>query len=49
MDGLTVLHSAVVVAQLIEQWLLIPEICGSNPVIGKLYNTYSITVNFIEK
>ena len=25
----------VVVAQLVEQWLLIPELRGSNPVIGK--------------
>ena len=27
----------VVVAQLVEQWLLTPEIRGSNPVIGKFY------------
>ena len=26
---------AVVVAQLVERLLLIPEVCGSNPVIGK--------------
>ena len=26
---------AVVVAQLVEQSLPIPEVCGSNPVIGK--------------
>ena len=29
---------AVVVAQLAEQSLLIPEIRDSNPVIGKFYN-----------
>ena len=27
----------VVVAQLVERWLLIPEVGGSNPVIGKNY------------
>ena len=26
---------AVVVAQLVEQSLPIPEVCGSNPIIGK--------------
>ena len=36
---------AVVVAQLVERLLLIPEIRNSNPVIGKLYITYYITVN----
>ena len=39
----------MVVAQLVEQLLLSPEVCGSNPVIGKLYNTYTYTVNCIEK
>ena len=29
------LQRAVVVAQLMERLLLIPEVCGSNPVIGK--------------
>ena len=39
---------AVVVAQLIEQSFPIPEVCSSNPVIGKnLYWTF--TVNCIEK
>ena len=39
---------AVVVTQLVECLLPIPEVCGSNPVIGKnLYRT--INVNFIEK
>ena len=33
----------MVVAQLVEQSLPIPEVHGSNPVIGKF------TVNFIEK
>ena len=28
---------AVVVAQLVEQSLPIPEVRGSNPVIGKIY------------
>ena len=38
----------MVVAQLVEQSLLIPEVRGSNPVIGKnLYRTF--TVNCIEK
>ena len=27
---------AVVVAQLAEQLLLTPEVCGSNPVIGEI-------------
>ena len=39
---------AVVVAQLVERSLPIPEVRGSNPVIGKnLYRTF--TVNCIEK
>ena len=39
---------AVVVAQLVERLLPIPEVRGSNPVIGKnLYGTF--TVNCIEK
>ena len=28
-------RGAVVVAQLVERLLPIPEVCGSNPVIGK--------------
>ena len=32
-----VLHWAVVVAQLVERLLPIPEVRGSNPVIGKIY------------
>ena len=38
----------MVVAQLVERSLLIPEVCGSNPVIGKNLYTYSehlFTVN----
>ena len=32
---------ALVVAQLVEQSLPIPEVCGSNPIIGKnLYWTF---------
>ena len=39
---------AVVVAQVVERLLLIPEVRSSNPVIGKnLYWTF--TVNCIEK
>ena len=42
------LNWAVVLAQLVEQLLPIPEILGSNPVIGKnLY--WTCTVNCIEK
>ena len=39
---------AVVVAQLVERSLLIPEVCGSNPVIGKnllIYIEHLFTVN----
>ena len=39
----------MIVTQLVERSLLIPEICGSNPVIGKFYITYNITVNCIDK
>ena len=28
---------AVVVAQLVERSLTTPELCGSNPVVGKFY------------
>ena len=38
----------MVVAQLVEQLLVIPEVCSSNPVIGKFYIT-EITVNCIKK
>ena len=42
------LYWAVVVAQLVERSLPIPEVHGSNPVISKnLYWTF--TANFIEK
>ena len=42
------LRWAVVVAQLVERSLPIPQVRGSNPVIGK--NSYwTFTVNFIEK
>ena len=30
---------AVVVAQLVERLLLTPEICGSNPDVGKILST----------
>ena len=39
---------AVVVAQLVERLLPVPEVCGSNPVTGKkIYGTF--TVNCIKK
>ena len=31
------LSRAVVVTQLVERLLLIPEVCSLNPVIGKIY------------
>ena len=41
---------ALVVAQLDEQSLPTPEVCGSNPVIGKIYIRYLfVSVNCIEK
>ena len=40
---------AVVVAQLMEQLLPIPEVRGSNKVIGKIYSENLFTVNCIEK
>ena len=42
-------NMAVVVAQLVEQSLPIPEVQGSNPVIGKIYIEHLLTVNCIEK
>ena len=40
----------MVVAQLVEQPLLIPEVRGSNPVIGKnLYIEHLFIINCIEK
>ena len=39
----------MVVAQMEERSLLIPEGRGSNPVIGKIYNEHLFTVNCIEK
>ena len=33
-------NRTVVVAQLVEQSLLIPEVHGWNPVIGKIYFVY---------
>ena len=47
--NITIVKSrAVVVAQLVERLLPIPEVRGSNPVIGK-FNEHSLTVNCIEK
>ena len=39
---------AVVVAQLVERSPPIPEVCSSNPLIGKIYIEH-FTVNCIEK
>ena len=40
---------AVVVAQLVERMLSIPEVRGSNPFIGKIYIEQLFTVNCVEK
>ena len=40
---------AVVMAQLVEQSLLTPDVRGSNPVISKLHIVHLFTVNCIEK
>ena len=40
---------AMVVAQLEELSLLIPEVSSSTPVIGKIFNERLFTVNCIEK
>ena len=37
---MTKIHTAVVVAQLVQRLLPIPEVCSSNPVIGKIYWTF---------
>ena len=46
-------YREVVVAQLVERLLLIPEVCGSTPVIGKIYIehlfVYLFIINCIEK
>ena len=48
--GTTNNRLAVVVAQLVERLLSIPEVRGSNPIIGKnLYIEHLFTVNCIEK
>ena len=39
----------VVVAQLVERSLSIPEVCGSNAVIGNIYIEHLFTINCIEK
>ena len=38
-----VVNREMVVAQLVEQSLLIPEVRGSNPVIGKFYIEHSLS------
>ena len=40
---------AVVVTQLVERLLRIPEVLYLNPVIGKFYIEHLFTVNWIEK
>ena len=44
-----ILPGAVVVAQLVERSHELPEVRGSNPVIGKIYIEIFFTVNCIEK
>ena len=45
---LTNAQREVVVAQLVEWSLLIPEVRSSNPVIGKIYIEHLFTINCIE-
>ena len=45
----TGLIGAVVVAQVVERLLPKPEICSSNPVIGKMLSTNLSTYCIIEK
>ena len=40
---------AVLVAQLVERSLPIPEVHSSNPVVGKIQIEHLLTVNCIEK
>ena len=35
-------------AQLVGRLLLIPEVCGSNPVIGKIYIEHLFTCFFVD-
>ena len=44
-----VIRRAVVVAQLVERLLPIPEVRGSNPVIGKINTEHMFTVNCTKK
>ena len=46
---MTKIHTAVVVAQLVQRLLPIPEVCSSNPVIGKIYIVYVFIINCFEK
>ena len=39
----------MVVAQLVEWSIPVPEVRGSNPVIGKIYIEQLFTINCIEK
>ena len=47
--GKIIISMGVAVAQLVERLLLIPEVHGLNPVIGKIYIEHLIAVNCIEK
>ena len=40
---------AVVVTYLVEQMILTPEVCSSNPVIGKIYIHYQLCCNDKDK
>ena len=42
-------ESAVVVAQLVVQSLPKPEVHDSNPVISKLYITYTLSMSTVSK
>ena len=39
----------VLVAQLVERLLSTPEVCGSNPVIAKLYNTRKLSTDWMDE
>ena len=43
------LKGTVFVAQLAERLLLIPEVCGSNPVIGIILKEHLFTVNYLNR
>ena len=47
--SLPLLKRAVIVAHLVERSLPKPNVCGSNPVISKIYLEQVFAVNCIEK